>query len=252
LPDSIAFDELTVPKAEELLAQAAKGPESLGVDPTTNLPVYLKKGRFGPYVQLGDMVEGGEKPKMSSLIPGITPEDVNLEIALQLLAFPKLLGVNPEDNSEIFVANGRFGPYVKCGSESRSIPADESPLSLSLQRALELLKQPRTRGRAASQPKTLKEIGKHPDTQAAIQLKAGRYGPYVTDGTTNASLPQGSNPDELTLADAVALIKAREEKGPAKKRGRRAPSTTKGAAKKTTKAGTKTTAKTTKKKSQAG
>jgi DNA topoisomerase-1 len=247
LPDSIAFDELTVPKAEELLAQAAKGPESLGVDPTTNLPVYLKKGRFGPYVQLGDMVEGGEKPKMSSLIPGITPEDVNLEIALQLLAFPKLLGVNPEDNSEIFVANGRFGPYVKCGSESRSIPADESPLSLSLQRALELLKQPRTRGRAASQPKTLKEIGKHPDTQAAIQLKAGRYGPYVTDGTTNASLPQGSNPDELTLADAVALIKAREEKGPAKKRGRRAAST-KGAAKKTTKAATKTA----KKKTQAG
>jgi DNA topoisomerase-1 len=223
IPDSIAFDELNPSKAEQLLAEAAKGPEALGVDPTTNLPVYLKKGRFGPYVQLGDMVEGGDKPKMASLLPGITPDAVNLDIALQLLAFPKLIGQNPENNEEVFIASGRFGPYVKCGSESRSIPADESPLTLSFERAIELLKQPRTRGRAGSQPKTLKEIGKHPETQAPLQIKSGRYGPYVTDGTTNASLPQGSDPEALTVEEAVALLAARAAKGPAKgKRGKRA------------------------------
>lgn len=220
IPDTLAFDELNVEKAEGILAEAAKGPASLGVDPTTNLPVYLKKGRFGPYVQLGDMVEGGDKPKMASLLPGITPESVNLDIALQLLSFPKLLGSNPENNTEVFVASGRFGPYVKCGSESRSIPADESPLTLTMERALELLKQPRTRGRASNQPKTLKEIGKHPETSAPIQLKAGRYGPYVTDGTTNASLPQGGDPETLTLEEAVALLQARAAKGPAKGRRR--------------------------------
>jgi len=220
IPDTLAFDELNVEKAEGILAEAAKGPASLGVDPSTNLPVYLKKGRFGPYVQLGDMVEGGDKPKMASLLPGITPDSVNLEIALQLLSFPKLLGANPENNTEVFVASGRFGPYVKCGSESRSIPADESPLSLTMERALELLKQPRTRGRAGNQPKTLKEIGKHPETSAPIQLKAGRYGPYVTDGTTNASLPQGGDPETLTLEEAVSLLQARAAKGPAKGRRR--------------------------------
>lgn len=223
IPDSIAFDELNPSKAEQLLAEAAKGPEALGVDPTTNLPVYLKKGRFGPYVQLGDMVEGGDKPKMASLLPGITPDAVTLDIALQLLAFPKLIGQNPENNEDVFIASGRFGPYVKCGSESRSIPADESPLTLSFERAIELLKQPRTRGRAGSQPKTLKEVGKHPETQAPLQIKSGRYGPYVTDGTTNASLPQGSDPEALTVEEAVALLAARAAKGPAKgKRGKRA------------------------------
>jgi DNA topoisomerase-1 len=233
VPDTLALDELTVERANAFLVEAAKGPEALGTDPATNLPVYLKKGRFGPYIQLGEMVEGGDKPKMSSLLPGITPENVTLDIALQLLSFPKQLGVNPENSTEVLVANGRFGPYVKCGPESRSIPADESPLTLTLERALELLKQPRTRGRATSQPKTLKEIGKRPETQAPIQIKSGRYGPYVTDGTTNASLPQGADPEALTLDEAVALLKAREEKGPPTKgrRGKRAAAPKKAASK---------------------
>jgi DNA topoisomerase-1 len=169
------------------------------------------------------MVEGGAKPKMASLLPGMAPESVTLDVALQLLQFPKQLGINPENSTEVLVANGRFGPYVKCGAESRSIPADESPLTLTFERALELLKTPRTRGRASSQPKTLKEIGKHPETQAAIQLKSGRYGPYVTDGTLNASLPQGADPDALTLDEAVVLLRARAEKAPTTKtrRGRK-------------------------------
>ena len=218
VPDSLPFDELTSTTAEQLLADAAKGPESLGNDPETNLPVYIKKGRFGPYIQLGDMVEGEEKPKMASLLPGMTPEDITLPIALDILSLPKQLGVHPENETEIMVFNGRYGPYVKCGSESRTIPTEESPLTITLQRALELLAQPRTRGRAASQPKTLKDLGKRPETQQAISLKSGRYGPYVTDGTTNASLPQGADADALTLEEAIELIKAREAKGPAKKK----------------------------------
>jgi DNA topoisomerase-1 len=220
LPDSLAFDELTVERAEDLLKDAGKAPESLGTDPLSSLPVYLKKGRFGPYVQLGDAGEGKEKPKMASLLPGMSPEGVTLDVALELLKFPKQLGVHPDNNGEILVANGRYGPYVKCGSESRSIPADESPLYITLERALELLKQPRQNARAASQPKTLKELGKNPESSAAVQIKSGRYGPYVTDGTTNASLQRGADPDTLTLDEALALLKARAEMGPPKKRGR--------------------------------
>jgi DNA topoisomerase-1 len=218
LPDSIAFDELTVEKAADILTEAAKGPESLGVDPTTNLPVYLKKGRFGPYVQLGEMVEGGEKPKMASLIAGTPLESVTLELALQLLSFPRNLGKNPENNEDIFVYRGKFGPYVKCLEESRSIPADESPITITFERAIELLKQPRTRGRAANQPKTLKDLGKHPTSGESVVIKSGRYGPYVTDGTTNASLPQGGDPETLTMTEAVALLEARAARGPSKKK----------------------------------
>jgi DNA topoisomerase-1 len=231
LPDSLPFDELTVEKAEQLLKEAAKGPEALGQDPTTSEPVYLKKGRFGPYVQRGEMVEGGEKPKMASLLPGMLPETVNLEIALQLLSFPKSLGEHPETGGEILVANGRYGPYVKWGTESRSIPTEESPISITVARAVELLKQPRTRGRASSQPKIIREIGKHPSIDVVVVIKQGKYGPYVTDGTINASLTQGMSPEAVTMDEAISLLEARAAKGPSK--GRR--KTTKKAAPKAAK-----------------
>jgi DNA topoisomerase-1 len=223
IPDHLAFDELSAEKAEGILIEAAKGPASLGTCPETNLPVYLKKGRFGPYIQRGEMVEGEEKPKMASLLPGMSPDSVDLATALQLLSLPKVIGKNPENNEDIQVLSGRFGPYIKCGSESRSLPADESPFGVTIERAVELLKQPRTRGRASNQPKTLKELGKHPTSGETLNIKSGRYGPYVTDGTTNASLPQGSDPDALTIAEAVALLEARAAKGPSKGRRRAAP-----------------------------
>ncbi len=224
IPEHLAFDELTAAKAEEILIEAAKGPASLGVCPETNLPVYLKKGRFGPYIQRGEMVEGGDKPKMASLLPGMAPDSVTLETALMLLSLPKVIGKSPEHNNEdITVLSGRFGPYIKCGSESRSIPADESPFSVTVERALELLKQPRSRGRASNQPKTIKELGKHPTSGETLNIKSGRYGPYVTDGTTNASLPQGADPEALTIPEAVALLEARAAKGPSKGRRRAAP-----------------------------
>ena len=240
LPDGVAFDELTVEKAESLLVEAAKGPASLGVDPTTSEPIYLKKGRFGPYVQRGDMVEGGEKPKMASLLPGMQPDSVTLEISLMLLSLPRTVGKNPENEADITIQNGRFGPYIKCGTESRTIPADESPFSVNLERAIELLKQPRTRGRASNQPKTLKDLGKHPRSGESVTIKSGRYGPYVTDGTTNASLPQGAEPEALTMEQAVELMDARVAKGPSKGRRRAAkPKAAKAAAPKKAKAAPK-------------
>jgi len=224
LPDGIAPDELTMERAEELLKEAAKGPQSLGNHPSTGEAIYLKKGRFGPYVQLGEhaVVDPKEKmtkkekdalpkPKMASLVPGLKPEDVTLETAIKLLEFPKNLGKNPEDGSDVVVANGRFGPYVKAGAETRTIPLEEvSLLDVTLEKALELLKRPRTKGRGrGGQPASVKEVGVHPVTQAKITLKSGRYGPYVSDGTVNASLQQGSDPATLTIAEAAALIDAR-------------------------------------------
>jgi DNA topoisomerase-1 len=177
------------------------------------------------------MVEGGEKPKMASLLPGMSPESVNLDVALQLLSLPKDLGKNPENNEDIQVFNGRYGPYVKCGSESRTIPTEESPLTITIERAIELLKQPRTRGRASSQPKTLREIGKNPATDKVIVIKQGRYGPYVTDGEINASLTQGMAPEAVTIEEAISLLEARAAKGPSKGRRRKAAAPKSAAAK---------------------
>lgn len=222
LPDALPPDELTIERALQLLIDAAKGPESLGADPTSGEPIYLKKGRFGPYIQRGEMVEGADKPKMASLLPGMTPDQVNFEIALKLLEFPKSIGPNPENGEDIIVATGRYGPYIKCGAETRSIPTDEySPLTLTPLEAVELLKRPRTRGRG-SQPKSLREVGKHPKTEALIVIKSGRYGPYVTDGEINASLPNGSDPATLSIEEALNLLEARaikiaENGGPRKR-----------------------------------
>ncbi|RMD87709.1 MAG: type I DNA topoisomerase, partial [Candidatus Dadabacteria bacterium] len=186
VPDMLAPEDLTVAKAKELLKEAAKGPTILGKDPDTGKPVYLKKGRFGPYVQLGDLEEGAsEKPKMSSLIEGMDPNEVTLEVALKLLSLPYALGTDPKTGQEVILSNGRYGPYVTCGSESRSIPLEEfSPLEITLEQALDLLSRPKRRRRRGSS--TLKELGEHPATERKLLLKTGRYGPYVTDGEINA------------------------------------------------------------------
>lgn len=220
VPDSIAPDELSLQRAIDILIEAKKGPESLGAHPEAGLPVYLKKGRFGPYIQLGDMVEGGEKPKMASLLPGISPDQVDLELAIKLLSLPKSLGIHPELKEEVFVFNGRFGPYIKCGTDNRTIPLDEfSPLEMTMEQAQELLSRQKTRGgRSIAKPKNLKDLGKHPTSDAPVVIKSGRYGPYVTDGETNASLPSGTEPDDVTLDLAVSLLEARVAAGGGKKK----------------------------------
>jgi len=209
VPDMVAPDEMTISRAEELLRQAAAGPKSLGPDPVSGKPVYVKKGRFGPYIQLGDMVDGEEKPKMASILAGMDPDSVPLEVALKLLSLPRVIGNNPENNTEIVAHNGRYGPYIKCGTDTRSL-GDISPLDVTLEQAIALLKEPKRRGRGNAQPKVLKELGKHPTKEVVLSIRSGRYGPYVSDGEINASLPRGADPENFSVADAVNLLEARE------------------------------------------
>jgi DNA topoisomerase-1 len=259
VPDETPPDELTLARALELIAKGAEGPKELGSDPESGKQVYLKVGRFGPYFQLGEMPEvpkgkklkKEEKPKMASLLKGMEPETVTLQEALATLALPRTVGVGKPplaeepDELPLLAANGRFGPYLKWGSDTRSIPAEGSPLTFTMEEAIKLFSEPKQRGRrAAAQPK--KEIGNHPESEAPIKLYDGRYGPYVSDGTTNASLPKDENADELSLARAVELIDARAAKGPAKKKKKAAKKkTAKKATKKkaTKKAGKKKAAK---------
>ncbi|MEZ4752990.1 MAG: type I DNA topoisomerase [Bdellovibrionota bacterium] len=247
VPDEIPPDEMTIEKAVELLDIAAKGPQSLGEHPEEKKPVYLKTGRFGPYVQLGDHAEGAEKPKMVSLLKGMEPENVNFELALKLLSLPRNLGKHDELGEDIMVANGRYGPYIKCGSETRSINTDlYSVLDLTKEQAVAILKEPKTRGRGAAKP-PLKEVGEHPDTKLKIVIKEGRYGPYVTDGKINASVPSGENPEDVTLDFAVNLLAEREAriaaKGGVTKKKAKAKSKAKSKAKTKAKAKSKTKAK---------
>jgi DNA topoisomerase-1 len=224
IPDKMAPDELTLEKALEMLASASQAEEPLGTCPETGKPVYLKVGRFGPYVQRGD-ADGDEKPQNASLMKGMRPEDVDLAAAVKLLSLPRRLGDHPQTNEAVEAHNGRFGPYVKSGAETRSLPEGISPLDVTLEQALALLAQPKAGRRGPTKRKEpLKVFEASPVTGKPIELLEGRYGPYVTDGETNASLPKSMPPQELTLEAAVELLKARADKGPSQKSARsRAP-----------------------------
>jgi DNA topoisomerase-1 len=222
IPQDLPPDELTLAKALELLDQASASEQPLGHDPQTGQPVFLKQGRFGPYVQLGSGGEG-QKPKSASLLPGMQPQDVTLETALQLLELPKTLGTDPASGQPVVVSNGRFGPYVQCGRETRSIPPDISPLSITLEEALALLAQPkvRGRGRAATTRQPLRTLENSPVTGQPVRVLAGRYGTYVTDGVTNATLPRDVAVESLTLAQALELLAERAARGSAPRKRRR-------------------------------
>jgi DNA topoisomerase-1 len=221
LPPDIAPDEMTVPRALELLDQAAQAEEPLGTCPETGLPVYVKVGRFGPYVQRAAASED-EKPKSASLLKGMQPGDLTLETALKLLSLPRTLGTHPESGQPVVAQNGRFGPYIKCGDDSRSLPADLGPLDVTLAQALELLAQPKAPRRGFGKPREpLKVLGDSPVTGEKVQLFDGRYGLYVTDGTTNASLPKGESAESVNLDQSLALLAARAALGPSKKSARR-------------------------------
>jgi len=218
IPDGFPPDELTMEAALNLLNQAAVAEEPLGSDPETGAPIFLKVGRFGPYIQLGT-TDGEEKPKNASLLKGMKPEDVTIEVALKLLSLPRDLGVREADGEKITVFNGRFGPYIKAGTDTRSLPSGVSPLEITLQEALDLLAQPKAQKRgfgAAREP--LKVLGESPVTKQPVKLFEGRYGPYVTDGTTNASLPKNTSLEEATLELALPLLAARAAAGPSPKK----------------------------------
>ena len=222
LPEEIAPDEMTVGRALELLDRAAQADEPLGICPDTRKPVFLKQGRFGPYVQRGTP-EDDEKPKNASLLKGMKPDDVTLDVALRLLSLPRELGIRPETGEPVVAHNGRFGPYVKGGNETRSLPAGISPIDVTLDQALELLAQPKAQRRgfgAARAP--LRTFDASPVTKQPVQLYSGRYGLYLADGETNASLPKGADPESLTFEQALELLAARAALGPpAKKSGRK-------------------------------
>ena len=194
----------------------------MGVCPETGKPVYLKVGRFGPYVQRGN-ADDEEKPQNASLVKGMRPEDVDLDTAVKLLSLPRRLGQNPQTTEPVEAYNGRYGPYVKSGDETRSLSEGISPLDVTLEQALALLAQPKAirRGGPAKGKEPLKVFAVSPVTGQPVQLREGRYGPYVTDGQTNASLPKSMSPDELTLPAALDLLKTRAEKGPSQKTTRR-------------------------------
>jgi DNA topoisomerase I len=212
LPDGIAPDELTPERAEEILAQGGHGQE-LGVDPGTGRTIAVRAGRYGPYVI--ELVEGDEKPRTASLLKTMSPETVTLEGALRLLTLPRTLGES--DGEEVVAANGRYGPYVKKGKESRSLENEEELFTVTLEDALALLAQPKQRGPKAASP-PLKELGDDPVSGKPVVLKEGRFGPYVTDGETNASLRAGDSVEEITPARAAELLQIRREAGSGKKR----------------------------------
>src|SRR5690348_7906490 len=203
LPDDIAPADLTLDKALELVRAKAEGPRSLGVDPATGMNVYVMNGRYGAYVQLGETPEGkkAEKPKRASLQSNMTESTVTLEEALKLLSLPRQVGLHPDDNEPVLTNFGRFGPYVKHGDEFRSLESEDDVFGISFDAALELLRAPKTsRRRQGASKRTLAEITHEGST---LKVLAGRYGPYVTDGTTNASIPKGANPETLTYAQAM-------------------------------------------------
>ena len=242
LPPDLAPDELTIDVALDLIAKQAAGPKALGTDPETDMPVYVLTGRFGPYVQLGEQEEGTKKkPKRSSLFASQTPETVTLEEALQLLSLPRSLGDDSEGR-EIVASPGRFGPYLKrADGDTRSLVSEDQLLTVTMPEAEALFAQPKAR-RGRQQKPPIAELGEHPDTQAPIRVLDGRYGPYVTDGTVNATVPRGTDPAELTLPEAVALLRARAEMAP-KKAKKATKKTAKKTAKKTTKKAVKKPAK---------
>ena len=225
VPDGTAPDELTVERALELLA-AGRDERELGAHPATGLTVVAKSGRYGPYVQLGRAEEVPDKPKFASLFKTMTLETVTLEQAVQLLSLPRTVGADPADGVEITVQNGRYGPFVRKGSESRSLASEDQLFTVTLEECLALLAQPRSRGRAAAAA-PLRELGEDPDTGRAVVVKDGRYGHYVTDGETNASLRSGDTVEGVTLERACELLAERRAKGPAKKRPTRRKSTRK-------------------------
>jgi DNA topoisomerase-1 len=219
VPEDVVPDELTVERARELLEQPS-GDRSLGTDPQSGHEIGVRSGRYGPYVT--EMLPDGaeEKPRTASLFKSMSPDAVTLEEALQLLSLPRVVGV-AEDGEEVVARNGRYGPFLQKGSESRSLESEEQLLTIGLEDALAVLAQPaRRRGqRAPAAP--LRELGADPVGGKPIVLKSGRFGPYVTDGETNASLRRGDDPETVSLERAVELLAERRAKGPATRPARR-------------------------------
>ncbi|MFT7670812.1 MAG: DNA topoisomerase-1 [Planctomycetota bacterium] len=208
VPDGLAPDELTIAAAEEILRKGS-GPQELGEDPETDCKVYAKTGRYGAYFQLG---ENDDEPKMKSLLPGMDVEEVTLEDAMKMLKLPRVVGQDP-DGEDVLCDYGRYGSYVKRGSDTRSLEKPEDIWDLTMEKALEKLAEPPARGGKRRASKVLKELGVDPKTELPIRLLSGPYGPYVSDGTIHASIEKDADPEKVTLEIACDLITVREATG---------------------------------------
>lgn len=216
IPKDLTPADLDPKQVEVLLRQKITGPDQVGRHPETGEPIYVKIGAYGPYVQLGDKTDENPKPKQASLPKGVTPETVTLEMAVGLLALPRTLGVHPVTGGKIQASLGRFGPYVvhdqgKEGKDYRSLKAADNVLTISLERALELLAEPK-KGRNSTNSKSkaaLRELGTHPDDGETINIYDGPYGPYIKHGKTNVSIPEGQTVENVTLAEALNLLSAK-------------------------------------------
>ena len=260
VPEDLAPDELTPAKAEELFATAQPSERELGTDPETGRTIVAKDGRYGPYVTevIPEMTEeelqawldaqpteyykngkpkpkkkpAKEKPRTGSLFTSMSVDTVTLEQALQLMSLPRVVGADAE--GEVITAqNGRFGPYLKKGSDSRSLESEDQIFSITQEQALEIYAQPKQRGRGAAKP-PLAEFGEDPVSGKKVTVKEGRFGPYVTDGVTNITVPRGRQPEELTAEEAYQLLADKRAKGPATRGGAKKPAARKAPAKKTT------------------
>ena len=225
--DDIAPDELTVAKAEELLERAKDDGRVLGTDPESGHEIVAKDGRYGPYVTeiLPEPVTADgkkipktkqPKPRTGSLLKSMDLSTVTLEDALKLLSLPRVVGTT-EDGVEITAQNGRYGPYMKKGTDSRSLETEEQIFTITMEEAEKIYAQPKTRGRAAAKP-PLKELGTDPTSEKPIVIKDGRFGPYITDGTTNVSLRATEKVEEITESVAIEKLAEKRAKGPAKKK----------------------------------
>jgi len=233
--DDLAPDELTVEAAKELLERAKDDGRVLGTDPASGHEIVAKDGRFGPYVTevLPEPAEGEKKvpkskqpkPRTGSLLKSQDLSSITLEEALALLSLPRVVGTD-EDGTEITAQNGRYGPYLKKGTDSRSLETEEQMFTITLDEAKALYAQPKTRGRAAAKP-PLKELGTDPTSEKPIVIKDGRFGPYITDGTTNVSLRATEKVEEITEQVAIEKLAEKRAKGPAKKPARRTTTTRK-------------------------
>jgi len=222
IPQNLTPSDLVPEKIELLLKQKLEGPDQIGIHPELNEPIFMMMGQYGPYVQLGQATEAVPKPKRASLPKNIQPEQVNLDLAVKLLALPRTLGAHPETGKRVFVNTGRFGPYV-CHTkgngdkdDNRSLKSTDDPYTITFERALELLSQPKTiRGAAAA--KVLKSLGKHPDDQEAIEILDGKYGAYVKHGKVNVSLTKEQTVEALTLEQALSMLANKSGKSTSKR-----------------------------------
>ncbi|GAA2043694.1 type I DNA topoisomerase [Agromyces tropicus] len=251
LPDGLAPDELTAEKAQELIDAPVQGDRVLGLNPDSGKQVVVKDGRFGPYVTelepepesaeasvdpaTGEVVESqnqpvkaakrgakkaaAPKPRTASLFKSMQPEEVDLATALKLLDLPRIVGLDAESGEEITAQNGRYGPYLKKGADTRTLPSEDAIFDIDLAGAQELFAQPKYGARRQSS--ALKEFAEDPVSGKPIKVKDGRFGPYVTDGTTNATIPRGESVEDITFERAVELLQVKRDKGPAAPRAKR-------------------------------